>query len=87
MIQFLEMNTETLPALEAAKIEELIRQHAYHQGEYAVFDADDTIWYRDLEETLLSNLEQEGIVTKDTIDPSLQIIPFHQNDTLISYGF
>lgn len=70
----------------AAKIETLIGQHA-HQGEYAVFDADKTIWHQDMEETLLSYLENKGVLTLQTIDPSLHIIPFHKDDTLISYGF
>lgn len=73
------------PPKEAAKIETLIEQHA-HKGEYAVFDADNTIWYQDLEETLLPYLESRGIISKDTIDPSLCPIPFHPDDSLISYG-
>lgn len=74
------------PAKEAARIEKLIGEHA-HRGEYAVFDADNTIWYQDLEETLLPFLEDKGILTRQTIDPSLHIIPFHPDDTLLSYGY
>jgi phosphoglycolate phosphatase-like HAD superfamily hydrolase len=74
------------PVKEAEMIDNLISQHA-HQGEYAVFDADNTIWHQDLEETLLSYLENKHILTRHTMDPSLQIIPFQPDDTLVSYGF
>ncbi len=74
------------PVKAAVRIEKLIEQHA-HQGEYAVFDADNTIWHQDLEETLLPYLENKGVLTRQTIDPSLHLIPFHPDDTLTSYGF
>ena len=74
------------PAKEAARIEKFIKQHA-HQGEYAVFDADNTIWYQDLEETLLAYLENKKFLTIQTLNPFLHIIPFHADDTLTSYGF
>lgn len=74
------------PAEKAAQIEKLIGQHA-HKGEYAVFDADNTIWHRDMEESLLSYMENKGILTRRTIHPSLHLIPFHPDDTLVSYGF
>jgi phosphoserine phosphatase len=74
------------PAKEAARIEKLITRHA-HQGEYAVFDADNTIWYQDLEETLLPYLENKKILTRQKLDLSLKLIPFHPDDTLVSYAF
>lgn len=74
------------PKEEAAKLEKFIEEHA-HKGEYAVFDADNTIWYRDLEESLLPYLENQGLLTRRTIDPSLKVIPFHQDDTLVSYAY
>ncbi|MDM8537440.1 HAD family hydrolase [Desulfobacterales bacterium HSG17] len=74
------------PTKEAALIDKLIDLQA-HQGEYAVFDADNTIWHQDMEETLLAYLENKDILTRHTMDPSLQIIPFQPDDTLISYGF
>lgn len=77
---------ESWPTHALEKIEKLILRHA-HQGEYAVFDADNTIWYQDLEETLLAYLENKNIFTRQTLDPSLEIIPFHPDDTLVSYGF
>ncbi|MCG8615634.1 MAG: haloacid dehalogenase-like hydrolase, partial [Desulfobacterales bacterium] len=65
---------------------QMIRENA-HQGEFAVFDADNTIWFQDLEENLLSYLEMKGILTKQTMDPTLRIVPMHPDDTLLSYGF
>ncbi len=74
------------PEKEAKILEKFIEQHA-NKGEYAVFDADNTIWYRDLEESLLPYLENKGLLTKRTLDPSLKLIPFHPEDTLVSYAF
>lgn len=74
------------PVHASEKLGELIQRHA-HQGEYAVFDADNTIWYQDLAETLLACLENKSIITRQTLDPSLEIIPFYPRDTLVSYGF
>lgn len=70
----------------AVQIEKLIQQHS-HNGEYAVFDADNTIWNHDLEESLLPYMENKGALNCHSIDPSLHIIPFHPDDTLISYGY
>lgn len=77
---------QSWPAHVLDKIEKLIHRYA-HQGEYAVFDADNTIWYQDLEETLLAFLENKKVITRQTLDPSLEIIPFHPDDTLVSYGY
>lgn len=74
------------PVKQAARIEKLVLQHS-QKGEYAVFDADNTIWHQDLEETFLPFLENKGILTRQTLDPSLCIIPFHPDDSLVSYGF
>ncbi len=56
-----------------------------HQGEYAVYDADNTIWSGDLEESLLPYLEMKGVLTRDNIDPSLRLIPFRADESLYSY--
>jgi phosphorylcholine phosphatase len=74
------------PPKEAAKIEKLIMRYS-NQGEYAVFDADNTIWNQDLEETLLPYLENIKVLTIQMLDPSLHLIPIHPDDTLLSYGF
>lgn len=74
------------PAKQAAKIEQLVARHANNR-EYAVFDADNTIWYKDLEESLLASLENKNILTRKTMDPGLVPVPFHSDDTLVSYGY
>ncbi|MFI6476154.1 haloacid dehalogenase-like hydrolase [Streptomyces sp. NPDC050516] len=60
-----------------------------HKGAYAVFDADNTTYRNDLEESLLSFLEMKGVLTRKSMDPSLKIIPFKDTakhkESLYSY--
>ncbi|MBT2490995.1 haloacid dehalogenase-like hydrolase [Streptomyces sp. ISL-96] len=60
-----------------------------HKGAYAVFDADNTTYRNDLEESLLPFLEMRGIVTRESMDPSLKTIPFKDTtghkESLYSY--
>jgi hypothetical protein len=63
------------PAETAAKLNSMIKQHA-HRGDYAVFDADNTSYRYDLEESLLPYLEKRGVLTREKLDPSLKLIPF-----------
>ncbi len=81
-----EVTLKLWPENAATRLERLINRFAF-QGRYAVFDCDNTIWYRDLEESLLPYLEQKGVLTKDVMDPSLKIIPFLKKDTLNSYAY
>ncbi|MGX1881520.1 haloacid dehalogenase-like hydrolase [Streptomyces sp. NPDC055287] len=62
----------------AAQLGRVISKNA-HKGAYAVFDADNTTYRNDLEESLLPYLEMRGVVTRASMDPSLRTIPF--NDT------
>ncbi|WP_326017307.1 HAD family hydrolase [Streptomyces endophyticus] len=59
------------------------------RGQYATFDADNTTYRNDLEESLLPFLEQKGVLTRDTMDPSLKVIPFKDTadhkETLTEY--
>lgn len=59
------------------------------KGAYAVFDADNTTYRNDLEESLLPFLEMKGVLTRKTMDPSLKIIPFKDTakhkESLYSY--
>ncbi|MFB7414035.1 haloacid dehalogenase-like hydrolase [Streptomyces sp. NPDC056210] len=68
------------PAPVAKKLAKVIAAHD-HQGAYAVFDADNTTYRNDLEESLLPFLEMKGVLTRDTMDPSLKIIPFEDTAT------
>ncbi|KAF1963709.1 phosphorylcholine phosphatase [Byssothecium circinans] len=56
---------------------------------YAIFDMDNTSYRYDLEESLLPYLENRGILTRTTLDPSLKLIPFKDTanftESLYSY--
>lgn len=76
------------PPEAASQLDALIQAHA-NKGNYAVFDADNTSYENDLEESLLPFLEAKGVLTRDTLDPSLKLIPFKdaddQTESLNSY--
>jgi len=76
------------PAPVAEKLGRVIEEHA-HQGAYAVFDADNTTYRYDLEESLLPYLEMKGKLKRSTMDRSLRLIPFkdtkHHQESLYSY--
>jgi phosphorylcholine phosphatase len=78
------------PAHAAAQLGALIGAHA-HQGAYAVFDMDNTSYRHDIAGSLLPYLEMRGIVTRETIDPSLKLLPFKDTpefrESLTSYYF
>jgi len=80
------MNLEHWPKKERRKLTRLIERNAF-QGKFAVFDCDNTMWYRDLEESLLPYMENEGLMSRETIDPSLNVIPFLPEDSLTSYAY
>ena len=50
---------------------------------------DDTSWQHDLESSLLPFLENKGILTRETMEPSLKLVPFKdtpdQKESLFSY--
>ncbi|KAH5152315.1 hypothetical protein HBH69_141880 [Parastagonospora nodorum] len=60
-----------------------------NQSNYAVFDMDNTSYRYDLEESLLPFLENRGVLTRQTLDPSLKLIPFKDTanftESLYSY--
>ncbi|WP_369214579.1 haloacid dehalogenase-like hydrolase, partial [Streptomyces flavofungini] len=60
-----------------------------HKGAYAVFDADNTTYRNDLEESLLPFLEMKGVLTRKSMAPSLKVIPFKDTakhkESLYSY--
>ncbi|MGL4767297.1 MAG: haloacid dehalogenase-like hydrolase [Formosimonas sp.] len=63
------------PAEAAEQLNAMIKANA-HKGAYAVFDADNTSYRYDLEESLLPYLEAKGILTRKNMNPALKIIPF-----------
>ena len=78
------------PAEAAAAIEAMIAAHA-DSGAYAVFDMDNTSYQFDLEESLLAYMESKGVLTRETMDPSLRLIPFKDGEgveeSLFSYYY
>lgn len=76
------------PREAAERLAALIRAHA-HSGAFAVFDADNTSYHHDLVGSLLPFLEMKGVLTRDTMHPSLALIPFRdtaeRRESLHSY--
>ncbi|MFE6892308.1 haloacid dehalogenase-like hydrolase [Streptomyces sp. NPDC057694] len=76
------------PRPQAKELARVIAAHE-HQGAYATFDADNTTYRGDLEESLLPFLELRGVLTRDTMDPSLTVVPFRdtadRRETLTEY--
>lgn len=76
------------PESAAQRLNSLIAKNA-NQSNYAVFDLDNTSWRWDVEESSLPYLENLGIITRDTLDPSLKLIDFkdttNYTETLYSY--
>ncbi|MFH8486116.1 haloacid dehalogenase-like hydrolase [Streptomyces longisporoflavus] len=72
----------------AKKLGKVIAENG-DKGAYAVFDADNTTYRNDLEESLLPFLEMKGVLTRKSMDPSLKIIPFKDTakhkESLYSY--
>ena len=67
------------PAHAARLLEALIQRHA-HSGQFAVFDADNTTYQHDLIGALLPFMEMRGVLTRESMEPSLKLIPFLDQD-------
>ena len=63
------------PASARERLSALIHRHA-HQGAFAIFDADNTSYQHDLLGALLPFMEHKGLLTRETMAPSLAVIPF-----------
>ena len=63
------------PPEAATQLKALIQANA-NKGAFAVFDADNTSYRYDLEESLLPFLEMKGVLTRQKLDASLKLIPF-----------
>lgn len=76
------------PVDAARQLGALIDAHA-HSGAYAVFDADNTTYHHDLLGALLAFMELRGVLTRETMAPSLALIPFRdtpaRRESLTSY--
>jgi len=78
------------PAAQAKQLDAMIAANA-NKGNFAVFDMDNTSYRYDLEEALLPFLENKGVLTRETLDPSLKLIPFKDTadhkESLFSYYY
>lgn len=76
------------PDEQAKVLNQLISDRA-NQGNFAVFDMDNTTYKNDLEESLLPYMENSGLLKREKIDPSLILIPFNDRlgepESLYSY--
>jgi len=76
------------PMHAAEPLARLMRANA-HCGAFAVFDADNTTYHHDLLGALLAFMEHRGVLTRDTMAPSLALIPFRdtpaRRESLNSY--
>ncbi|KAH7121814.1 phosphorylcholine phosphatase [Dactylonectria estremocensis] len=68
------------PKQAAKSLNTMIARNA-HKGRYAVFDMDNTSYQYDVEESLLPFLENKGVLTRDTMDQTLKLIPFQDTAT------
>ena len=78
------------PADAARQLDTMIAANA-NQGNYAVFDMDNTSYRFDLEEALLPFMENKGLLSRDKLDPSLKLMPFKDSaehkESLFSYYY
>ncbi|KAF2015174.1 hypothetical protein BU24DRAFT_424061 [Aaosphaeria arxii CBS 175.79] len=82
------LQLKSWPPEAAQALGKMIHRNA-NQSNYAVFDMDNTSYQYDLEESLLPFLENQGILTRDNLDPSLKLIDFKDTanftESLYSY--
>ncbi|MDF2796817.1 MAG: phosphorylcholine phosphatase, partial [Pseudomonas orientalis] len=78
------------PAPAAKQLNEMIAANA-NKGNFAVFDMDNTSYRYDLEESLLPYMENKGLITRESLDPSLKLMPFKDTadhkESLFSYYY
>lgn len=67
-----------------ARLEKLASAFAYDDN-YAVFDADGTLWSNDLSESLLSLLESEKIISVGRYNAAMFPMPIMSGESLVSY--
>ncbi len=78
------------PAPVREQLEKVIEKNA-NQGNFAVFDMDNTSYRNDLEESLLAYMEMNGALSRDKLPPELRLIPFKDTkdfkEGLVSYYY
>ena len=71
------------PVAAATRIEAAVARAP--KGAFATFDADNTTWKYDIEESLLPYLENKGLLSAATLEPSLKPIPLLPGESLYGY--
>ncbi|WP_434701319.1 haloacid dehalogenase-like hydrolase [Pseudomonas sp. D1-36] len=88
--QALATDLKHWPTEQAKALEAMIAANA-NKGNYAVFDMDNTSYRYDLEESLLPFMENKGLISRETLDPSLKLMPFkdtaEHKESLFSYYY
>ena len=88
--QVLATELQHWPAEQAKQLNAMIAANA-NKGNYAVFDMDNTSYRYDLEESLLPFMENKGLITRESLDPSLKLMPFkdtaEHKESLFSYYY
>ena len=88
--QVLATELQHWPAEQAKQLNAMIAANA-NKGNYAVFDMDNTSYRYDLEESLLPFMENKGLITRESLDPSLKLLPFkdtaEHKESLFSYYY
>ena len=71
------------PPAQAQALEQAIAKAP--PGAYAVFDADNTLWRNDLEESLLAYMEMRGLLSAKTLPAALRPMPLAPGESLYGY--
>ena len=66
------------------RFEKLAEAYGYNDN-YAVFDADGTLWSHDLSESLLAVLESEKVISVGRYDDFMFPLPIRAGESLVSY--
>ncbi len=89
-VQSLATELKHWPKEQARQLDAMIVANA-NKGNFAVFDMDNTSYRHDLEESLLPFMENKGLISRETLDPSLKLIPFKDSaehkESLFSYYY
>ena len=71
------------PAPERHALEAMLRRSK--AGDFAVFDADNTLWFDDVTESLFAWLAHTGQLSLDSLNPALRPLPYRAGESIWSY--
>ncbi|MBD3373544.1 hypothetical protein GF406_00775 [candidate division KSB1 bacterium] len=52
---------------------------------FAIFDADNTLYHGDIEESMLVYLEEQGVLQADRLSECLEVVPREKDESLLAY--